>query len=464
MISKSLSQNSHSAVSAVSSLKKIAIQHSVLFVSEFYPPNAMGGGELSAHLLAKNLVSRGIHVEVLTTNVSNAPSHEIIDGVVIHRTVAGGNPKSFAGNVRRLRTTIHFSIALKHLLSETSFDIIHALNITTMPAVANAKTFALKFAHINSPLIVCPKATKIRYGKECTVNCSFFKYFLPCIATSDEIGRIDAISAKINPIVLATMWNRWKMIINSLSAFNHFFPISNYLASWLLRYGVPKSKITVVHNIIEKSSFIQNSKEDNKKKNKKKILKIIYLGSLLRSKGVHVLLEAFSRLNNSDSKVNSNIKANSTIKTELDIFGSGPLLEKLKRDVKIKSLSVNFNNDVPHKNVNKIIAQHDILVFPSIVPEAFGRVAAEAFATGIPVIASNVGGISDIVENNKNGFLVKPGNVEELVTALERLLSDASLREKFASHGKLKVAREFSEKNITTLVMKKYGWKYKQGK
>ena len=86
----------------------------------------------------------------------------------------------------------------------------------------------------------------------------------------------------------------------------------------------------------------------------------------------------------------------------------------------------------------------DILVHASIKPEPFGRVIVEAMASGTPVVASKSGGCVEIIENGVDGFLVEPGDTDEMAQAVETLLRNKGISDEFSKRGKEKVFREFS--------------------
>jgi glycosyltransferase involved in cell wall biosynthesis len=97
------------------------------------------------------------------------------------------------------------------------------------------------------------------------------------------------------------------------------------------------------------------------------------------------------------------------------------------------------------------IARSDLLVLPSFM-EGLPIVLMEAMALGVPVVASHVAGIPELIEDGVSGLLFTPSNWDELAACVERLLSDAALRESLAEHGKRKVAAEFDvEKSAETL-------------
>ena len=90
-------------------------------------------------------------------------------------------------------------------------------------------------------------------------------------------------------------------------------------------------------------------------------------------------------------------------------------------------------------------AASDIAVVPSTEPEPFGRVAIEAMAYGLPVIAAAHGGLVEIVEPGKTGVLVKPGSVEELAGAIIRLVQEPGLRRSLGDAGRVRQAAVFSQ-------------------
>ena len=86
---------------------------------------------------------------------------------------------------------------------------------------------------------------------------------------------------------------------------------------------------------------------------------------------------------------------------------------------------------------------------PSTEPEPFGLVAVEAMLAKKPVVASNHGGLSEIVVNNETGLLVEPRNVNELIIALQKLIENEELRKSFGQKGYEKAIKEFSVEHYT---------------
>lgn len=99
------------------------------------------------------------------------------------------------------------------------------------------------------------------------------------------------------------------------------------------------------------------------------------------------------------------------------------------------------------KNIIPIMHSLDILVHASLKPEPFGRVLIEAQACGIPIVASNAGGPTEIIDNGKSGFLVEPGNASAMAEAVEKLITSPEMGELFVLNSMLNLRNKFSLKS-----------------
>jgi glycosyltransferase involved in cell wall biosynthesis len=171
---------------------------------------------------------------------------------------------------------------------------------------------------------------------------------------------------------------------------------------------------------------------------------VIGIAKTLRPKyGIDILLRAFSAL----SVRHNNIY--------LRIVGKGEYEEeyrKLARDLKIED-SVEFLGFVEHTKLPSLFAEFDIFVMPSVFEdESFGVAAVEASASGLPVVATDVGGVSEVVLDNKTGYLVEKKNVEKLAAAIEKLILNPRLRLDMGRAGRDYVVRKYAWKdNLLTM-------------
>lgn len=126
----------------------------------------------------------------------------------------------------------------------------------------------------------------------------------------------------------------------------------------------------------------------------------------------------------------------------LQMIGGGPLGDKLRRAAEILdvSASVEIRDWVEMTEARHLIYRSDIMVMPSRT-ESFGVAALEATSAGIPVIATRVGGIPEIIEDGRNGILIATDDETALSQAILRLAGDAGLRRRMGEEGK-KIAAE----------------------
>ena len=161
------------------------------------------------------------------------------------------------------------------------------------------------------------------------------------------------------------------------------------------------------------------------------------VGRISRWKGQMILLDAFNNL----VQKNDNIKL-------VFVGAPPPNQEKFQEDLEDRISSFNLNDKVliiPFQNeIHKIWQAIDIAVVPSTEPEPFGMVAIEAMLAHKPIVGSNHGGLTEIIENNATGFLVTPNSVQDLVIALEKLIQNELLRKEMGENGYLRVTTAFS--------------------
>ncbi|MBN1793516.1 MAG: lipopolysaccharide heptosyltransferase II [Candidatus Omnitrophica bacterium] len=108
------------------------------------------------------------------------------------------------------------------------------------------------------------------------------------------------------------------------------------------------------------------------------------------------------------------------------------------------------------EDIPALLNSIDLLVLPTIKPEAFGRVLIEAGACGVPVVASRVGGITEVIEDKKTGLLVRPEDPDELASAIIAVLRDRSVAKTMAHALRERVEKLFSLESMAQQVLKTY--------
>lgn len=226
------------------------------------------------------------------------------------------------------------------------------------------------------------------------------------------------------------------MVVNYFSA-DRIVHVSNNLLNEL-GYDSKNNldKYSVIHNGIEIEKFSIHE-------NFSKINTIGFVGRIMPEKGLDELLEAFSILKKSTRFPDLKLKI---FGEELyDAKRKGNYTSQLKDKVKTLGLedSISFCGHVfPQQSIYE---QIDLLILPSY-QEAFPMVILEAAASGVPVIASDVGGVSEFITECETGFMVPPKNVAKLVEKIEFVLKNTDITAKCAINARKLVEEKFTAK------------------
>lgn len=171
-------------------------------------------------------------------------------------------------------------------------------------------------------------------------------------------------------------------------------------------YPQHQAKISVVNNGVDLTQFRYRKKETSGD-----LLRLVFVGPLIEGKRVINLLNAFATISGRFPT------------SSLDIYGDGErraecesTIIKLRLEKRVKICGIIENSCLP-----EIFPRYDLLIFPSMY-ETFGIVPLEALACGVPVVASRVGAVPEMVSSQDYGVLVEPDNTQELAAAIEKAL------------------------------------------
>jgi len=211
--------------------------------------------------------------------------------------------------------------------------------------------------------------------------------------------------------------------------------VSNFDRNLALKYRiVPENKLEVIHNGVE----IKNYPSD---KSFQYPLKIVFVGRYSQQKDPLLLLKAFSELNIKD-------------KTELTFIGGGEKEEAMNDFIKKNNLKVDILSSLPRKRVMNILRNSHIFVLTTNW-EGLPRSILEAMSLGLPVIASDVGGVGEIVKDNC-GILIGRGDKEGVKNALEKLVNNRDLLKKMSKNSRKRIEKEFSLEKMFSQTEKIY--------
>ncbi len=363
----------------------------VLFVSSYYGENE-GGADISTRLLAEGLAAEELDVHIASINPAVKENiYPILNYAPLPTSLI-----AFLLNTSILDKTLTKKIL--QIIYRVKPDILHIHDIMLLPAAIKASKRAgipciitvrdLRFV-TNIPILSMDDL-----ASDFSSRMVFIKYL------ARQKGLIPALFA------FPFVFSRAKALRRALRQADSIVAISNFVKKQLLAAGIAK-KIEVIYNPVPKYNKINLSRlpEDEGK--------VLFFapGRLEYYKGFQLLISAMKQLVDSGKK-----------NCRLYIAGTGPEEKNLKRMALKYGLneSVVFLGKLSYDEIKKYYFMCDCVLFPSLWPEPLGRIPLEAMAAGKVCIATNVGGISELVEKQ---YLVEP---EEFAESMAKIVSNAS--------------------------------------
>ncbi len=220
-----------------------------------------------------------------------------------------------------------------------------------------------------------------------------------------------------------------RQIFEAMNCADKVLSVSEDLKNHIVNLGISEDKVSVVPNGVDIEKFKPAGKEYarnmlNLPQDKKIVL---FVGALKKIKGVDYLIEA----------------AKSFLDTNISLYmvgrddGMKKSLEKRAHELKIDN-HIKFTGPVNHEDIPLWLSASDILVLPSL-SEGRPNVILEAFACEVPVVATNVGGVPELMINGETGYLVPAKNPMELSEKVNKLLEDRDLRIKMGKFGRMTI-------------------------
>ena len=359
----------------------------ICYIIDFFIPYYQGGGERRLYEIAKRLVQKGHQIDILCFKFKKAPLRERIDGInVYHIGTTIKNPP-----YRSFLDFLFFILHISIWLSKHKYDII---DTQPFAPLLPASLFYISKKHEN------------------------------VIATIHDVSQ-----NKEN------QWIYYGNIAQYLEKFLYKLPfekiitVSEAIKRILIEnYSLKKEKIQVIYNGVD-LKLVDSISDVPVCKNT-----IIYVGRLIPHKNVEDLIKVVYRLKTDFPNI------------KLKIIGDGPqkdFLINLTRKLGLENHILFLGQLSKYENVIREIKSSEFLVLPSS-REGFGMVLAEANACYKPVIAYKTGGVIDVIENNKNGFLIQEKNLDALTDKIYFLLNNKDIAKEMGKYGRNKVERMFT--------------------
>jgi GT2 family glycosyltransferase/glycosyltransferase involved in cell wall biosynthesis len=417
----------------------------VLVVAHGFPPFAQGGSEHYAHQIATALHARcGDEVAVLTREQDpSRPDYDVRvetqDG--LHVTWVNNMFRAVRTFEESYRNPAIAAIAARvvdewqpdvvhmHHLTCLSTDIVEVLAARGIPMVYTLHDYWLlchRGQRLDTSYDVCDGPDPI----ECT-RC------VGAVADAPVPGAVvpvlRAVEARLPKAVgaagrraLESMARaapgagesaaaaRTRHMRGVLARIDRFLSPSDNLRQWFIGQGVPADQVTLSPYGIDGAVFRSVPRESSPH------LRIGFLGTLMVSKGPDVLLEAFARLEPGRATLDLH-------GAPADYHGDASFRERLAPLLRVPGART--MGPRPHAEIPAVFASMDVLVVPSIWPENSPIVIREALLSGVPVVASRIGGMPELVADGRNGLLFEPRDVADLEHVLRRVLDERGLLE-----------------------------------
>lgn len=409
----------------------------VLQVPFTFYPDAMGGTEIYVASLAQTLTKRGIE------NIIAAPATTNVvykyDTIPIHRFAVGhptlqalygdGDPAAAA--------------TFGAILDKVSPDIVHLhahTSAVSRLAVREAKQRGMKVVFTyHTPTVSCSRGTMMLFGE---TPCDGVLNRQRCAAcTAHGLGVSKGVATAIGwlPPTVGNMigksgkqgglWTALQMsrllelrhgaIRGILDEADRIVAVCEWIREVLRRNGIPDEKV-----VLSRQGLPYNGKQKAENGNNKHdhLIRLVFLGRLDPVKGIEVAIEAVRSLP-------------SGLSVQLDIYGVAQGVSGTAYQHRLEALvagdeRIRFCTPIKAEQVVSVLSGYDALLVPSTWLETGPLVVLEAFAAGIPVIGSRLGGIAELVKDGIDGLLLAPGDVAVWSRAITKFVQDEALRQR----------------------------------
>jgi glycosyltransferase involved in cell wall biosynthesis len=372
----------------------------VLFINTLYTPNIGGGAEIIFQEQVEGFKKRGYQVVVLATGANKGLIKEYINDIPAYRAEIKNIYWHFAPNksnkyirlLWHLKDFYNFQMKkyVKEIIEKENPEIVVCHNLTgfSISIWDEIKKYKLPIIQVlHDMYLLCPNSNMFKNGHTCKNQCLVCR----CLRL-----RHRQKSEQVDVVV----------------------GVSNFIINKVLNFGYfSTTKKQVIYNAREIKSVEKKDIWDGIRE-----LKIGFIGTLSQSKGIEWLIYQFNEL-----------KINAT----LTIAGKGQKeYEKYLKEIAQNNDKIKF---IGYAQSQEFYQQVDLVCMPSLWADTFPGVAYESCANGVPVIATNMGGLPEIIKNNVNGIIINPNEENSLKESILMLYNNVELFQKLAYQARAEV-------------------------
>jgi len=373
-----------------------------------FPPRVVGGIARHCEGLAKALVQQNHDVHLFTLDFPGSPNYEEMDGVKVYRASTELGHPNF----------LTWVLLFNHFLAKRMADVTQSVEFD----VIHVHDWLAAFSGIS------------------------FKHYLkkPMVLTvhSTEIGRAQGLhspdSFSINGIEWWATYEADRVIVCSQSMKNEICG----------HFNLPLDKVDVIPNAIDETKY-QTSVDRGSVRQRYGVgygeKLILCVGRLVPQKGIEYFIRAIPHI------------AKRYPEAKFIIVGEGWSRDILESEARASGHGgkIQFTGFASDQEVINLMTSADVLVVPSVY-EPFGIVALEGMATGVPVVASQVDGLSEVIEHDRTGVFVFPRSPESIAWGINRVLSDPDHAKWLTENAKERLRKAYSWEAVAMKTVEVY--------
>ena len=403
----------------------------ILFLSNLYPPNIVGGYERICFDVASGLASRGHQVKVLTSDYGGKV--EDFTGQIVERTLKliateGDIYQPFnSAPEQRTAMNIHNIGTLTRNIEEFEPDVIFVWNLfffdpSLLDAIKQMKELIVYLLTDNWLISF--------------LNPSFLQGFF----TQRVYNYRSSQSLYLNVKRLLTRRRKPNLALPG----HAIFP-SQYMRDLYTEAELGFESKTIIYHGVDLSRYPENDFADRTRLLQDGEVRLLVAGRIVEVKGIHTVIEALPSI----------IRRLPDLKVKLTVRGDDrdrPYVERLQAQVAQLGLGskIEFDKPVSQVELFNLFQSHDIYLFPSLY-EPFALTLIQAMAAGIPTIASSAGGNAEMVQHMQTGLLFPPAHARKLAEAVVQLTAEGRLRQSISERAR-NIARQYTSSRMVSQI------------
>ena len=360
------------------------------------------------------------------TSMLTERGHEVCSWLVDNREIAHWPLQKRAALLWRTTWSTESYRRLGVLVGSFNPDVVHFHN--TLPIISPS---AIVAAHrlrlpvvmtLHNYRLLCPVGTFTRNGKvceECRTGSLLRSILHRCYRGS-----------AVQTATISTMLGTHRRMGTWRECVAAYIVLSEFMRGKMIEGGLPVDKLHVRSTPINTPEPRLDAAGDY----------VQFIGRLSEEKGVEILLELSKRLE----------------RGTLRVAGTGPLRARVAQAASSSRGGLEYLGELEHSSVLQYLSHAKVLVFPSISYEGFGLVVLEAMSLGIPIVASRISALPEMVSDGVEGFLVEPNDVSSLALRVNQLLADDGLRRKMGAAARKRFSKHYSIDSSYSRLMEIY--------